>query len=240
MVRYEDEEEMFFESVGRIQRRGDDSRSRSPAGRRQGRCGDREERQATASPKYDRHDPDNASQQTNTSIASTDNGDRLSAAILSIMPQRGRSRSGTQSGQHRNGGTNVRGSSSPSNIDDPDPFDPRPQRTSGPATPTTNVASPKVKEPTSDDDLTEDEFERYQARYGLRHKTSASQILQGTSDEDAEDPTIGNHRTQMRLSEDGTIERKDFDWRGVFRYNIGKGKEEEERGRGEVAEEGGR
>lgn len=91
----------------------------------------------------------------------------------------------------------------------------------------------RVKEPTDDDDLTKEEYEKYQARYGLRRKISMSQILQGMSDEDAEDPTLGNRRTQTSLSEDGTIERRDFEAEGGFEYTplgtTGKSKMRERR-----------
>jgi len=77
----------------------------------------------------------------------------------------------------------------------------------------------RVKEPSDGEDLTKEEFKIYQDRHGPLHKTSANQILQGTSDEEAENPTLGNRRCQARLDEDGTVARKDFDTNGGFEYS---------------------
>lgn len=204
MVHLDEDEDCFFESIGRIRRRADESRSPSPNDRGERRRSIESGNKHFLLP----HTHQESSSSTNQQHREQD------AHANPARPSK-----------HSHGGGL--------------PFEPatsatrqRPHAIEFP-TPATNqhiagqIASGglsghrclKVKEPIDHEDLTEDEFEQYQARYGVRHKISASQILRGMSDQDAEDPTLGNSRTQTRLSEDGTIDRRDFDSEGGFRYS---------------------
>lgn len=77
----------------------------------------------------------------------------------------------------------------------------------------------KVKTPSDDEDLSEKEYQKYQDRFGFRHKILARQIIQGTLDDEAQDPTLGNRRCQYKLDQDGTVDRQDFDPDGCFKYS---------------------
>lgn len=203
MVRYDEDEDLGYESFGRIPRRGDDSRS-PPRGDRRERS-DSDDRRLTnsssdrsrqSSRSHDRERPWGQHATTDAGAALRAEPRDKDAAIPTVTISTGRSPISEYFNKATNGHV---GKAS----------------TNGHATESRAL---RVKEPSDDDDLTKEEFEKYQARYGLRRKISMSQILEGTSDEDAEDPTLGNRRTQTSLSEDGTIERRDFDTEGGFEY----------------------
>jgi hypothetical protein len=203
MTRYEDEEDTFFESIGRIRRRGDDSRSPSPAQRRESSPSTRGRRVES---------PDLTFRERGVKSSAWKRARAYHAQKSAPRsPNETCSTQSTAPGHHSEVLQARHGRASDHHTPDT-PDEIRTER---------GQAS-RVKQPTEDEDLTEDEFEQYQARYGIRHNVSADQILQGTNDEDADDPTLGNRRTQIRLSEDGTIDRRDFDWEGGFRYSYPK------------------
>lgn len=218
MVQHDEDEDLWYESLGYIRRRGDDSRS-PPRGDRRARTHSEDRSNRSSSSDHDRQ-----------SSRVRDRGRRLGQhATLDAEAS-----PWTQARDKHAATPTVTNSTGPSHVSDS--FN---KATNGHvANGTTNGHATesralRVKEPTDGDDLTKEEFEKYQARYGLRRKISMSQILEGTSDEDAQDPTLGNRRTQTSLSEDGTIERRDFDNEGGFEYaplgKLGKSKMRERR-----------
>lgn len=205
MSRHDDDEEAFFESIGRIPRRGDKSRSPTPL--------DRQNRSRSAD------GPRTTSSQCQTELHTS----QCSKTIRSWVQDAGTAASApyfyvdqesemtvdphtavSKALSHNINNTEDKADSN--SADHPE------------GRHINRGRSLEVKKPIEEENLTEDEFSRYQARYGQRHKVSANQIIHGMSNEDAEDPTLGNRRTQNRLSEDGTIDRRDFDRTGGFRY----------------------
>lgn len=220
MVQHDEDEDLWYETLGYIRRRGDDSRSPNRADRRErshsddSLVGDSSGcHSRRSSPDYDRGRP-----LTQRTMADAEARSRLSCEENHQgSPTISSSARTSLNSGHLNGAT----SNHVARVSE--------------AVRGTRALALRVKQPTDDEDLTKDEFDKYQARYGIRRKISMNQILQGTSDEDAEDPTLGNRRTQMCLNEDGTVERRDFDNQGGFQYAplgaLGKAKMPERRAR---------
>lgn len=183
-------EENLYEAMGRLNRRGDESRSLS-----------RQSSPSRQRPHRPRHRRSNSGGDPHTEEESDEDRGRLPSRVRRASPNRALIHNET-SHEHGVVSDSVSGHISSGAFQASD-------TTAGPSESKMKNAF-RVKGPNDEEILSKNEFDRYQDKYGELHKTAARQVIDGTLDEDAKNPTLGNDRCQAKLDEDGTVERKDF------------------------------